>query len=192
MRTRNKVILSIVGALFILAVIGSAFGNGDSKKPSGTTTVAAPATTTAAEPEPTTAASDENVDPTMGPRTRGFLEILRACQNSARALPALLGNGSLDSVALATEVAQAKSNCEQAKSLMFGFDDTHFSDQALDAEVAVDDYISGIGKIADYVDTGTPSDVPAAVDKLSAATAEAANAIGEINTRRQIYGFGNL
>lgn len=191
----KKVLWWVGGILVGLFILGSLMQRGNSSSPSPAAdtvaVVTVEATTTAEASEPTT--TNENVDATMGPRTRAFVDQLRSCQKIVRALAALLEYaGSIDSVQLATDAAGAKNICENARDNMGGSDNTHFSDQALDAEVAIDDYISGIKKIADYIDTSTPSDIPAATEKLQAATGEAAAAIDEINERRQLYGFGNI
>ena len=128
----------------------------------------------------------------MNYRTRAFLKQMRACQTATGLAIEIVREKPNDLIGASQTVNQAKSICNAIRNRMTTMDTRHFSDQALDGEVAVDYWSRGLGRFSNYIDDGRPSDVTKAASYFATARSEAAICLHGINTRRAVYGLPPL
>lgn len=129
-------------------------------------------------------ASDQS---SMNTRTRAFVAMFRLCQSAVGDALVIVKHNPSDRLGASKAVSEAKSACESVRHRMALFDTTHFRDQALDAEIAVDDFKNGMGHLSDFIDTSTPSDATSADKDLGNGEADAPIVLREINQRRAVY-----
>ena len=126
----------------------------------------------------------------MDVRTRVFVRHLHQCETITKLAINTIAGG--DSLAASQAVNEAKSACGAIRDWMARADTRHFVDQALDAEVAVDYWTRGLGRVSNYIDNRRPSDVAKAQQYFATAHAERVVAIRGINARRAVYGLRPL
>jgi hypothetical protein len=124
-------------------------------------------------------------------RSRYFVNQIRHCMSAVNLLGQIL-QGGLDDIQIATSVSQARSICDASRDKMALADTTHFADQALDAEVALDEFRDGLKDVSDYVDTLAPSKAANGAEHFRTGRAWMATALDGINNRRSIYGAAPL
>jgi hypothetical protein len=125
-------------------------------------------------------------------RSRSFVKQLRACELVTGLAVKIVQASPNDLIGASKVINQAKDTCSAIRNRMVGMDTRHFSDQALDGEVAVDYWTRGLGRFSNYIDDGRPSDVTTAAKYFATARGERAVAIKGINSRRAVYGLGPI
>lgn len=139
-------------------------------------------------PVTATAAGGDNMDA----RTRAFVRQLHGCEAITGLAIQLVQAHPNDLIGASQTVNKAKSTCSAIRDRMATMDTRHFSDQALNGEVAVDYWTRGLGRFSNYIDAGRPSDVSKAVEYFTDARSIRAVAMRGINRRRAVYGLGPI
>jgi hypothetical protein len=167
-----------IGGLFLIIVVIVAIANGgDDKKSSGSDSSAQ------AEAAPAGGATGDNIDG----RSRYFVNQIRRCMKDVNLLGQVM-QGGLSDVQLAEAVRGTRNVCDAARERMALADTSHFSDQALDAEVALNEFRDGLKDVQDYIDTLAPSKAANGKDHFATGRAWMEQALDAINARRAIYG----
>jgi hypothetical protein len=128
----------------------------------------------------------------MNYRTRIFLKQLRGCQTSVGLVLSIVKTKPNDLVNASVYVNKGKDICSSIRHRMATMDTTHFRDQALVGEIAVDYWVRGLGRFSDYIDNGRSSDVAKAAEYFSNARDAADECLRGINQRRAVYGLPRL
>jgi hypothetical protein len=190
-KTAAKWVGGVASALALVVVIAIASG-GNGSKPAGETAAPEAATTQAATPVTETKPAAPPGD-NMNYRTRQFLKQLHGCQAGVAILSGELKHAAeRDLVTLSDETHSVKEICDNVRHNMVALDTEHFDDQALTAEIAVDEYKKGLDDLSDFIDTATPSKAVGAKDHFQTASSYAAEAVRTINERRAVYGLPPL
>jgi hypothetical protein len=92
-------------------------------------------------------------------RTRQFVRQLRGCQAGIAVLVSAMRSSGAnpDLVTLSGETKTVKDICSAVRDRMATMDTTHFNDQALTVEVAINEYKDGLDDVRNYLDTAAPS-----------------------------------
>jgi hypothetical protein len=125
-------------------------------------------------------------------RTRAFVKQMRGCQTAAGLVLQIVKASPNDLIGASVTVNKGKNICSAIRNRMATMDTRHFSDQALDGEVAVDYWTRGLGRFSNYIDSGHASDVAKSAEYFGDARAEAAICLRGINQRRAAYSLPPL
>ncbi len=128
----------------------------------------------------------------MDKRTRAFVTQMRGCQLVVGLSIQVIQASPNDLIGASQAVNSAKSTCSAIRDRMATMNETHFSNQALDGEVAVDYWTRGLGRFSNYIDEGRPSDVTMAATYFTDARESAAAALSGVNAQRSVYGLGPI
>jgi len=90
---------------------------------------------------------------------------------------------------LADAATRTRDLCDQIRHQLLRIDTSHFDNEATDAWAGVDRIKSGLNALLKYLDTGGPSKVIEARDKLDQGISWARQGVREINGRRRAYGL---
>ena len=132
-------------------------------------------------------------DPTIGARTQLVVKSLRHCQDTAWELRKTYNTTQqLVRPTLGSLVVIEMRICRIDRKLIATYNTSHFADQAVAAETAVDAYGAFMAKLHAYIITPKGSGIVAARSALQRANSETTDAIAEINRQRRHYGFGNI
>jgi hypothetical protein len=123
----------------------------------------------------------------MDKRSRAFVGLLHGCQALVIVTVDVVKANPTDTLQASIYVNKTKDECDTVRHAMATGNTLHFRDQALDCEIAVDDYTRGLGRLSDYIDSSVPSDAAKAVEYFQNATSDARICLREINGRRAVY-----
>jgi len=125
-------------------------------------------------------------------RSRAFVRQLDGCDAMVSLTIQLIQASPNDVLGASDAINKAKDTCHAIKNRMYGMDTRHFSDQALNGEVAVDYWERGLGRFSNYLDTGHASDVSKAAEYFTTARTFKGVALRGVNRRRAVYGLGPI
>lgn len=128
-------------------------------------------------------------DPTMNKRTRAFVAQMRGCQTIVGLAIKIMQSAPNDLIGASEAVNSAKSTCSAIGDRMATMNESHFSDQALNGEVAVDYWTRGLGRVSNYIDDARPSDIATAAQYFTTARQSETAALSGINAQRAVYGL---
>jgi hypothetical protein len=140
----------------------------------------------------TPAVAGAGVGDNMDGRTRAFVRQLHGCEAVTGLAIQIVGGKPNDLIGASQAINSAKSTCSAIRDRMATMDTRHFSDQALNGEVAVDYWTRGLGRFSNYIDDGRPSDVSKAAEYFTDARTFRGMAMRGINRRRSTYGLSPL
>lgn len=128
----------------------------------------------------------------MNYRTRAFVTQMRGCRTAVNLVIQIVRASPNDLINASIYVNKGKGICSAIRDRMATMDTRHFSNQALDGEIAVDYWTRGLGRFSNYIDSGHASDVAKAAEYFGDAGSEAAVSLRGINQRRAVYGLPPL
>jgi hypothetical protein len=123
--------------------------------------------------------------------TRAYVRQVRACMTATN-LAIQIAKESNDDIEAASAFRSASQTCDAIRSRLAAMNTDRFSKQADLAWYGVDRLKSGLNAFLKYLDTGAPSKVAEAADKIGEGSRDARTGIAGINTRRRAYGLPRL
>jgi hypothetical protein len=165
----------LLAAAAAIALAGCGTGNQSAEPPSAATTTLAGGST------------GDNIDG----RSRYFVNQIRRCMRVVNLLGQVM-QGGLSDLQLAEAIRGTRDVCDAARSRMALADTSHFSDQAVEAEVALNEFRDGLKDVSDYLDTLAPSKAANGKAHFAQGRVWMAQALAGINRRRAIYGAAPL
>jgi hypothetical protein len=115
--------------------------------------------------------------------THTYITQTRGCITATSLFASILQE-TTDQIELAVAETRVRNICDSIRSRLLRINTDHFSDQATQAWYRVDRMKSGLKAFLNYLDTGAPSKVIEARDKLL----EGRATVKAINARRRAYG----
>jgi hypothetical protein len=175
-------------AIIVFVIVVGALSGGSSKKTTSTNAISA-AGTSKADSSSDSASPKPQGDPDVDKNTRAYVREVKGCAAAVVITGQMKGLSDLEA---AQAITKAKDICDNVRGVLPGMDTNHFNDQASEAWAGVDKIKSGLNALLVYLDTGGPSKLAEAQDKIQTGSTWIKQGLHGINVRRKVYGLASL